>query len=71
MNIPVDDTKWLRMAPDAIPLPKGHYAEHIMSGGELIVRIVGPNAHVTGNAVFLETATAYALDWFNEVGGEL
>jgi hypothetical protein len=71
MTIPVDDTRWHRMAPNEIRLPNNHYAEYTMSGGELIVRIVGPNAHVTGNSVFLEEAIAYALDWFNEVGGEL
>jgi hypothetical protein len=71
MDIPVEGTGWHRMAPDEIRLPKDHYAEYTRSGGELIVRIAGPNAHVTGNAVYLETAIAYALDWFYEVGGEL
>jgi hypothetical protein len=72
VDIPIDEAKWHRIIdPAYLDLPKGHFAEYCQSGGEMIVRITGPNAHVTGNAVYLETAIAYALDWFYEVGGEL
>ena len=71
MTIPIDESKWHRMAPDELRLPKDHYAEYAMSGAQLIVRIVGPNAHVTGNSVFLEEAIMFALKWFSEVGEEL
>jgi hypothetical protein len=69
--IPVEDTQWHRLGEEHLSLPKDHYAEYIRSGGDLIVRITGPNAHVTGNAATLETAIWYALEWFNAVGGEL
>jgi len=72
MDIPVEDIKWHRIIdPTYLDLPKDHYAEFCRSGGELIVRITGPNAHVTGNAETLDKAVEYALEWFSEVGGEL
>lgn len=71
MTIPVDDTKWHRISPEDLPLPKDHHAEYTRSDEKLIVRIVGPNAHVTGDAETMTAAIKYALKWFSEVGEEL
>lgn len=71
ITIPIDEGKWHRIIPEDMPLPKDHYAEYTRSEGKLIVRIVGPNAHVTGDDKNLEAAIRLALKWFSEVGEEL
>lgn len=71
MTIPVDDAQWHQVPEDEMPLPKNHYAQYCRSDGKLVVRITGPNAHVTGDAETMEAAVRYALKWFSEVGEEL
>lgn len=70
--IPVEDHKWHRLPYEDLPLPEKHYAEFARTDNdELVVRIIGPNAHVHGTADNLNTAINAAMKWFSSVGGEL
>lgn len=72
--IPVEDHLWHRIPPEDMSprLPEGHYAEYTRTDdNELLARIVGPHAHVTGKDKNVWTAIANAVAWFEQVGGEL
>ena len=76
--IPIEDYKWYDLSEygSATKMPKGHRIEYArMDGGGIVVRIVGPNAHVFGESDAGKDALAFAikkaLEWFGSVGGEL
>lgn len=70
--IPIDENLWHRLPEEELRLPAKHYAEYARTDNdELVVRIVGPNAHVIGQDPDVWEAAQKALTWFNSVGGEL
>jgi len=77
MTIPIEDHKWHDLAEYGLKtkLPPGHRIEYTRADGNIVVRIVGPNAHVWGSSpagkYALDIAIDYALEWFSKVGGEL
>lgn len=72
MNIPIDERKWHRVDPwPGVNLPEGHKLEITKSGGEVVARVVGPHAHVFAKGPDFDRAILGALEWFDEVGGEL
>lgn len=69
--IPIADHEWYRL-DDYFLLPDSHHAEVAeIEGGGIVVRIVGPNAHVFGEGRMLDDAADEALTWFYRVGGKL
>lgn len=69
--IPINDHDWRRIDMDG-EIPDDHYAECARTDhGEIVVRIVGPHAHVWGQDPYLSKAVEAALNWFSSVGGEL
>lgn len=77
LNVPVEDHKWhdLSEYSSKTGLPKGHRIEYARTDDGIVVRIVGPNAHVWGKSGpgkdALEKAIDFALEWFRKVGEEL
>jgi len=72
MTIPIEDHKWHRIPREELRLPQDHYAEYARTGyNEIVVRIVGPHAHVVGTGPVMETAVTKAKEWFRSVGGYL
>ncbi len=75
--IPVEDHKWHDIADYGAKtrMPPGHKIEYVRVDDGIVVRIVGPNAHVWGASSdgreALNEAIDKALNWFSQVGGEL
>lgn len=77
MSIPIEDHKWYDLSEfgSKTKLPPKHRIEYARIDGGIVVRIVGPNAHVWGESVggqeALDEAIDLALHWFSAVGEEL
>lgn len=72
--IPIEDHKWHRVDPwpGVQNLPEGHRLEITMPGdGTVVARVVGPHAHVFAVGPDFDAAIASALDWLEQVGGDL
>lgn len=76
--IPIASEKWYDAAyfGAKTELPPDHRIEYARTdGGGIIVRIVGPNAHVWGwspnGKLALDEAIDRALEWFSQVGRQL
>jgi hypothetical protein len=75
--IPIENEKWhdLEDYGNKTKMPPGHRIEFARIDDGIVVRIVGPNAHVWGasseGAEALNVAIDKALNWFSQVGGEL
>lgn len=75
--IPIEDEKWHDLAEYGLKtkLPPKHRIEYARAGDGIVVRIVGPNAHVFGESgtgqEALDEAIDFALAWFKRVGSEL
>ena len=76
--IPIADEKWYDLAEYGIKtkMPPDHRIEYARTDTNgIVVRIVGPHAHVWGKSEAgqeaLDEAIERALSWFNSVGGEL
>lgn len=81
MEIPIDEGAWHSLGDyysvADLRLPAGHRIEYARTGDgmSIVVRIVGPNAHVWGKSEAgtegLRVASEKALEWFSTVGREL
>jgi hypothetical protein len=75
--IPIEDEKWYALEDygGKTRMPPGHRIEYARVDNGIVVRIVGPNAHVwgasSGGQEALNEAIDKALNWFSSVGGEL
>lgn len=70
---PIADHLWHEIPDTEGILPPGHKMEYAQfEGTGVVVRIVGPRAHVFGQSKqHMSEAVNEALNWFESVGSEL